>query len=167
MQRFLHVEPIIKIVQSKKTDMLVSGQRRLSVLSAREYTKGLSATIQASGKLGFSANTARTLGFEKGAGVKFALLDGKDLVLINSKVKDDDAFALMQSNGYYSVKTKHLFDHLGYDYVQQRISFDLVRLPNDSPEIYRLVERKGILRKDKANREGKEMKVRRRSGIRP
>lgn len=99
--------------------------------------------------------------------MKFALLDGKDLVLINSKVKDDDAFALMQSNGYYSVKTKHLFDHLGYDYVQQRISFDLVRLPNDSPEIYRLVERKGILRKDKANREGKEMKVRRRSGIRP
>lgn len=154
-------------MQSKKTDMLVKGQRRLSVLSAREYAKGLAATIQASGKLGFSANTARALRFEKGAGVKFALLDDKDLVLINSRVKDEDAFALMQSNGYYSVKTKHLFDRLGYDYVQRRISFDLVRLPDDSAEVYRLVERKEPRRKDEADREGKKMKARRRMGTCP
>lgn len=167
MQRFLHVEPIREIVQSKKTDMLVKGQRRLSVLSAREYAKGLAATIQASGKLGFSANTARTLKLEKGSGVKFALLDDKELVLINARVKDEDAFVLMQSNGYYSVKTKHLFDHLGYDYAHRRISFDLVRLPDDSAEVYRLVERKEGLRKDRADREGKKMKVRRRSGTCP
>lgn len=99
--------------------------------------------------------------------MKFALLDGKDLVLINSRLKDEDAFVLMQSNGYYSVKTKHLFDHLGYDYAHRRISFDLVRLPDDSAELYRLVERKEGLRGVRIDREEKKMKVRRRSGTCP
>lgn len=127
---------------TKGTKDQYGGRNRLSILSAKEYAKGMTVTIQASGKLGFSANSARVLRLQKGEGVKFAMMDGKELVLINSRKKEPDAFTLMQSNGYYSLKTKHLFDHLGMDYARQKISFDLVRLPDDGMELYRMVEKK-------------------------
>lgn len=114
----------------------------LEILSAREYNVKLKATIQASGKLGFTAPTAKFMNFTPEGGIKFGRDSNGQLYLIYCPSCDEDTFKLYVSNGYYSVNTKVLFDNLGYDYVNQSIAFDLIRVPDEEQEIYKMMQRK-------------------------
>lgn len=100
----------------------------ITILSAKNFAIKLKATIQASGRLGFTAETANALGLEFGKFAKFAKDDENDslyLIIINER--SEDAFEIRLTSGYYYVPTKVMFDALGFNYENGNIMFDLVR----------------------------------------
>ena len=102
----------------------------ITILSAKQFATKLKATIQASGRLGFTAETASALGFESGKFAKFAKDDENDslyLIIINER--SEDAFEIRVSSGYYYVPTKVMFDTLGFNYENGNVMFDLIRKP--------------------------------------
>ena len=100
----------------------------LKILSAKQFATKLKATIQASGRLGFTAETATTLDLKSGKFAKFAQDDQtKSLYLIIINEGSEDAFSIRETSGYFYVPTKVMFDTLGYDYENGNIMFDLVR----------------------------------------
>ena len=103
----------------------------ITILSAKQFATKLKATIQASGRLGFTAETATALGFESGKFAKFAKDDENgSLYLIMINERSEDAFEIRVSSGYYYVPTKVMFDTLGFNYENGNIMFDLVRQPS-------------------------------------
>ena len=114
----------------------------IRIFSAREYNAKLKCTIHSSGKLGFTDETARELGLSVESGIKFAMNDNDELLLINCRLdKDEDAFDVSKSGAYYYVNAKPLFDSLGYDYKNNVIMFDLSKFKHDTLEIYKLNQR--------------------------
>ena len=115
----------ITIFAAKFSDMAIK------LLSAKQFATKLKATIQASGRLGFTADTATALGLESGKFARFAQDDenGSLYLIINSE-RSEDAFEIRVSSGYYYVPTKVMFDTLGYDYENGNVMFDLVRQPS-------------------------------------
>ena len=127
----------------------------LKILSAKQFAVKLKATIQASGRLGFTAETATALGFESGKYARFAQDDETEsLYLIINNEGSEDAFEIRISSGYYYIPTKVMFDTLGYNYENGNIMFDLVRQPSlDSDlqgQVY-FMKQRPIKNKDKKN----------------
>ena len=103
----------------------------IKILSAKNFAIKLKATIQASGRLGFTAETATALGFESGKFAKFAKDDENGaLYLIINNERSEDAFDIKLTSGYYYIPTKVMFDALGFNYENGNIMFDLVRQPS-------------------------------------
>ena len=127
----------------------------ITVLSAKQFATKLKATIQASGRLGFTAETATALGLESGKFAKFAKDDEKEslyLIIINDS--NEDAFEIRVSSGYYYVPTKVMFDTLGFNYENGNIMFDLVRQPSYDDDLQGQVyymKQRPIKNKDKKN----------------
>ena len=127
----------------------------ITVLSAKQFATKLKATIQASGRLGFTAETATVLGLESGKFAKFAKDDENDslyLTIINEP--NEDAFEIRVSSGYYYVPTKVMFDTLGFNYENGNIMFDLVRQPSYDDDLQGQVyymKQRPIKNKDKKN----------------
>lgn len=100
----------------------------IKILSAKQFSTKLKATIQASGRLGFTSETANALDFKSKKYAKFAKDDEKDLLyLIIINEESEDAFSIRESSGYFYVPTKVMFDTLGFNYENGNIMFDLVR----------------------------------------
>ena len=127
----------------------------ITVLSAKQFATKLKATIQASGRLGFTAETATALGLESGKFAKFAKDDENDslyIIIINEP--NEDAFEIKVSSGYYYVPTKVMFDTLGFNYENGNIMFDLVRQPSLDDDLQGQVffmKQRPIKNKDKKN----------------
>ena len=127
----------------------------ITILSAKQFATKLKATIQASGRLGFTAETATVLGLESGKFAKFAKDDEKEslyLIIINDS--NEDAFEIRVSSGYYYVPTKVMFDTLGFNYENGNIMFDLVRQPSYDDDLQGQVyymKQRPIKNKDKKN----------------
>lgn len=127
----------------------------ITILSAKQFSTKLKATIQASGRLGFTAETATALGLESGKYAKFAKDDEKEslyLIIINES--NEDAFEIRLSSNYYYVPTKVMFDTLGYEYENGNIMFDLVRQPSLDDDLQGQVyfmKQRPIKNKDKKN----------------
>ena len=127
----------------------------ITILSAKQFATKLKATIQASGRLGFTAETATVLGLESGKFAKFAKDDEKEslyLIIINES--NEDAFEIRVSSGYYYVPTKVMFDTLGFNYENGNIMFDLVRQPSLDDDLQGQVyfmKQRQIKNKDKKN----------------
>lgn len=103
----------------------------ISILSAKRFATTLKVTIQASGRLGFTSDTATALDLKAGKFAKFAQDDeNKSLYLIIINKGDEDAFSIRESSGYYYVPTKLMFDTLGFNYENGNIMFDLIRQPS-------------------------------------
>ena len=103
----------------------------IRILSAKQFATKLKATIQASGRLGFTSETANALDFKSGKFAKFAKDDENgSLYLIIINEGSEDAFSIRESSGYYYVPTKVMFDTLGFNYENGNIMFDLVRQPS-------------------------------------
>ena len=126
----------------------------IKILSAKQFATKLKATIQASGRLGFTAETATALGFESGKFAKFAKDDENgNLYLIIINEGSEDAFEIRVSSGYYYVPTKVMFDTLGFNYENGNIMFDLVRQPSLDDDlqgqVYFMKQRTNKYRKEK------------------
>ena len=100
----------------------------IEILSVKSYQAKLKATIQSSGRLGFTEETAKALRLEAGVPMKFARDKEKDvLYLARLQERDDDAFEVKKSGDYFYLSTRSLFDTLGYDYRTRSIIFDFAR----------------------------------------
>ncbi|MBR3078868.1 MAG: hypothetical protein IKH01_03520 [Prevotella sp.] len=100
----------------------------ITIISAKQFAIKLKATIQYSGRLGFTEETAKALGLESEKFATFAKDEEKNILyLIITDENSDDAFPIKLSSGYYYVPAKLMFDMLGYDYENNNIMFDLVR----------------------------------------
>ena len=103
----------------------------IHIISAKKFATKLKATIQRSGRLGFTEETARYLNLADEKFAKFAQDDESGtLYLIILDMRDEDSFDIRSSSGYYYVSAKMMFDSLGMDYEKNVIMFDLVRKPS-------------------------------------
>ena len=100
----------------------------LRILSAKKYATTLKVTIQKTGRLGFTEDTAKALDLASGEHAKFAQdEENGSLYLIITNEADEDAFEIKLSSGYYYIPAKTLFDILGFNYEHSTIMFDLIR----------------------------------------
>lgn len=101
----------------------------MKILSSKQYGVNLKATVQSTGKLGFSGPTATALDLSAGGFIRFGQDDDADETLYLAVMNgvDEDGFKIMQSGGYYSVNTKTLFETLNVDYKSQTVIYDLQR----------------------------------------
>mgnify|MGYP007022115784 CR=1 FL=1 len=103
----------------------------IRIINAKQFTTKLKATIQFSGRLGFTEETAKALDLSAGKFARFAQDDEKNtLYLIIIDEASEDAFQIKLSSTYYYVPTKMMFDMLGFDYEHNTIMFDLIRQPS-------------------------------------
>ena len=127
----------------------------IRILNAKQFTTKLKATIQFSGRLGFTEETANVLDLSVGKFARFAQDDEKNtLYLIIIDKASEDAFQIRLSSGYYYVPTKMMFDMLGFDYEHNTIMFDLIRQPSLDADLMGqayLMKQRINKRKDKAN----------------
>lgn len=125
----------------------------IQILSAKQFARKLKVTIQSSGRLGFTDETAKALDLPSGKYAQFAQDNEKEILfLIINNEMDEDAFPIKESSGYYYVPAKMLFDMLGFDYENKTIMFDLVRqqtLDDDLKGQVYLMKRRVNKRKDK------------------
>ena len=127
----------------------------IRIINAKQFTTKLKATIQFSGRLGFTEETANVLDLSVGKFARFAQDDEKNtLYLIIIDKASEDAFQIRLSSGYYYVPTKMMFDMLGFDYEHNTIMFDLIRQPSLDADLMGqayLMKQRVNKRKDKAN----------------
>ena len=113
----------------------------LKFLSAKNYNVKLKATIQSSGKLGFTAVTAKILNLNPEGGIKFAQDEKGQIYLFSCPTCDDDAFKLYISGEYFSLNTTVLFNNLGFDFHNHKYIFDLIPAKEAGDNAYRMVLR--------------------------
>lgn len=112
----------------------------MKILSSKEFSSKLRVSIQSSGKLCFTDETARTLKLSEVKAVKFGQddEDSSQLYLIIPSTDDPDSFEVKTSGKYYYIPTKSLFDSLGIDYrrdpQQGGVAYDLIRMPGMDDE---------------------------------
>lgn len=97
--------------------------------SAKQFSVKLKATIQATGKLGFTDETAKELGLSSQTYIKLGT-DEDDpgvMYLVVLQEEDDDAFKVCKAGDYFYLPTSVLFMSLGYDFKSKTIIFDITR----------------------------------------
>ncbi|MCQ2144231.1 MAG: hypothetical protein MJY72_00650 [Bacteroidales bacterium] len=126
----------------------------IRVLSVKDYATKLKATIQATGKLGFTDDTAKALSLTPDRYVKIAYDDECDtfyLVVVDDK--DPDAFKVCSAGDYYYLPTSSLFRAMGLDYQAYSIIFDMARDNSLDQElggaVYKMFKRSTERRKNK------------------
>lgn len=119
----------------------------LTVYSAKNYNKKLKVTIQKTGKLGFTADTAASLFLNENTYIKIARDEEQpdDLYMIVCDNPDEDGFKVNLNSEYYSLPTTMLFKELGLDYTHYTIIFDLSRASSLDEEacgkVYKMCKR--------------------------
>ena len=101
----------------------------ISIISTKEVTKPLKATLQASGKLGFTRDTADLLRLESGKKIQIGKDDDNDdLYMIIPSAPVEEAFTVAKAGDYFYLPTTQMFDTMEkYNYKIQTFMFDLVR----------------------------------------
>lgn len=126
----------------------------IQFFSAKNFGKVLKATIQKSGRLGFSSDAADAMNLDTDT----YFLIGKDeeikadLIMVKLNAGNPDAFQVKKSGLYYYLDTTALFDMLHYNYKSgTNIFFDVIRditYDNEAGgEVYLLTQRKSKGRK--------------------
>lgn len=118
----------------------------LVIYNANDFTKKLKATIQATGRLGFSDETAKTLDLSVG---KFVVIardeDTKQFYLAVCESENNNAFKIFAAGQYFYLNTTGLFKELEIDYTSRTVIYDLRRCEEfDSTlggEAYSMTER--------------------------
>ncbi|MCQ2339648.1 MAG: hypothetical protein MJZ79_02555 [Paludibacteraceae bacterium] len=100
------------------------------IFNAQELTQKLKATIQRTGKLGFTAETIDTLKLKGAPAYVRIAPDTEDknlyyMAVVREEVSD--GFKVCHSGDYVFLQTKQLFDKINLDYAKWNIMFDLAR----------------------------------------
>jgi hypothetical protein len=102
----------------------------ITFIKTSDFNVKLKATIHASGRLGFTSETADKLRLSEQTYIKFAkdneLENDFYLVIVNEE--DEDAFSVVKSGKYYYLPTTALFQSLGIDFKKYNVIFDMVRM---------------------------------------
>lgn len=107
----------------------------MKILSIKDYSGKLRASIQMTGRLGFSEETAKVLQLHDKMSIKFAQDDDTKLYCALPDEEDEDAFKIRKSGRYYYVPLDVLFAAIGIDYKTYNIVFNLVRVADKDTEL--------------------------------
>ena len=104
----------------------------IRILDIEQYSVRLKATIQKSGRLGFTADTAEALALSTDMSVQFARDDEGDraLYMVLREGQPANSFRVMKAGQYFYLPTRQMFDAFGEDYINKVVMFDLT--PIDS-----------------------------------
>ena len=99
------------------------------IFNAKDFTTKLKATIQATGKLGFTAETISRLQLTTDCSVLIAPDSDNRNVLYMAVLRtlNENAFPVLKSGSYYYLNTRLLFDKLDICYTHATVIFDLSR----------------------------------------
>lgn len=119
---------------------------KIEYFNASDFAHKLKVTVQKTGKLGFTDDTARKLNLSEKSFVKLGKdIDSKDLLLCNNPKDPAGAFNVHKAGKYYYISAKGVFDALGMDYRSDTIIFDMVDASEEYPEaeseVYKLIRR--------------------------
>ena len=108
----------------------------IQVLSARQYSRKLKITLQATGRLGFSEDTAKEFKLSScQAFIKFLRDEDTDKMFLALLYHpDEDAFRVCKSGNYYNLMTSQMFKDLGIDYKKNTVIYDLSRCAEHDEE---------------------------------
>lgn len=108
----------------------------IKIIKTSDFNVKLKATIHASGRLGFTADTAKKLQLSEDTYIKFANDDENEneLYMIFVSVPDEDTFKIIRAGKYFYLATTAMFLSFGYDFKKYNIMFDMVRM-SDYDEI--------------------------------
>lgn len=97
--------------------------------NAKEFTVRLKATIQGTGKLGFTADTIETLRLTPECSIYLAPDDENRKVMYMGVLRErkEDAFPVLSSGKYFYLNTTNLFKSLKLDFEHKVYMFDLSR----------------------------------------
>jgi hypothetical protein len=97
--------------------------------NAKEFMVRLKATIQGTGKLGFTADTIDMLKLNSECSIYLAQDDENKKVMYMGVVRErkEDAFPVQSSGKYFYLNTTNLFKSLKMDFVNKVYMFDLSR----------------------------------------
>jgi len=100
----------------------------MKILSARQFNSKLKVTIQQTGRMNFTDDTAKALSLNTEKGVKFFMMEEPEqLCMAIMEEPDEDSFQILKSGTYFYVPAQLLFDELGVDYKTYTVFYDLVR----------------------------------------
>lgn len=96
---------------------------------AQVFTVRLKATIQSTGRLGFTFDTMEMLKLTPECSITIAPDDTNKKILYMGVVRErrDDAFPVLSAGKYVYLNTRQLFETLGIDFVNYVNFYDLVR----------------------------------------
>ena len=130
----MHVSKIICTFapENKKVPKTYTKATRIMIgkcFNAKELTTKLKATIQATGRLGFTAGTIDQLRLTPMCSVLLApdSDDRRTLYMAVLRYGREDAFNVISAGAYVYLNTKQLFDTIKMDYTKNTIIFDLER----------------------------------------
>ena len=129
----------------------------MRLLSVRDYSERLRASVQSDGRLNFAEDTGKTLLLEDKLPIKFCMDDDDVMYMVLAKNDDEDAFKIRKSGSYFYVPLALLFDSLGIDYVNNSVSFRLVRLQSLDADLKGNVYRMDKTEKPKNKKGGENM----------
>jgi len=119
---------------------------KLTFFQSDTLDKNLKATIQKTGKLGFTIEAAKKMDLsnEKSIGIAYNEEDEEinDLYIIVNDEIDKKAFKVNKAGEYHYVNTKALFDKLKWDYTKESISFDITEEKIDGKKFFKFTRRK-------------------------
>lgn len=107
------------------------------IFNAKEFTTKLKATIQSTGKLGFTAETISQLSLNTDCSIVIAPDSDDNHILYMGvcRTLQDNAFAVLKSGIYFYLNTKQLFDRLDINYSRATVMFDLSRFEEGDSEL--------------------------------
>lgn len=99
------------------------------IFDAKELTQKLKATVQRTGKLGFTSETLAALNIKQGTHVRIAEDTESKRILWLGVIQEpaDNAFPVNKAGDYYYVNTTKLFEKIGLDFRKKNCMFDMSR----------------------------------------
>jgi len=122
----------------------------IELIDTSKFVVSLKATIQSSGRLNFTSDTARIMQLNEQTYARFARDSDNPFVLylVLMKEQDEFTFKVTKSGAYYYLPTKSFFESLGKNFdfhLSGSIMFDLLRVEKLDEllngEVYKMTKR--------------------------
>ncbi|PAW95318.1 hypothetical protein CKK33_18145 [Mucilaginibacter sp. MD40] len=120
---------------------------KLKVQKATEFEKNVKATVQSTGRLGFSDGAKKKMKIETGKYLVIATNEedstDENLYAWLEDTADGGGFRINKGGEYYNANTKPLFDGLGIDYKDQEnlIIYDIIDFNYEGNSIFKFIKR--------------------------
>lgn len=97
----------------------------ITTIKASKYQVKLKATIQKTGKLGFTETTAKELKISSEGGVFLGEDEKGNLYMKYVEKWEEDSFKVLKSKDYFSLNTTQFFEEKKFDFKNITYIFDL------------------------------------------
>lgn len=100
------------------------------LIQATRLSRIAKATVQRTGRLGFSQGAAKMLELGDNKTVLLFSGDGRNLFLVVVDGPDDRGFQVRKIGEYFYIPTKVYYDQSGIDYVSNVVDYEITELPD-------------------------------------